>query len=200
MRTFLLLAIFVMLLATSCGEVAGLEPLQDVVPDEDNLFKNASGVTASTPTGNPFNTNGTTGSKTSSKSDNTKNPPGVTVTEILPGDSVEKAIKVSAKSLYNDRDSNPVRFSEKYGRPFGMWLRITGTVKGIGKDAISLRELSIGLGLSTRFGVLVVEDGPKGRELVLSATAGKLITAICLMNEKTDDVRPYYRFEKCQVP
>ena len=124
-----------------------------------------------------------------------------------PGDSIETAIKVSARSLYEDHGSNHVRFREKYAGE--TWVKITGKVGGIGNGAIGLKELKPGIGIgllayASPFGDLIAADNEKGRDMVLSASVGKSITAICKMSEKVlspgsayEKVR--YSFTSCQV-
>lgn len=130
----------------------------------------------------------------------TPNADGVIVMEFQEGDSPEKPIKVSAKSLYKDREGNPIRFKEKYARPFGKWLEINGTVKGIGEDSISMEELRPGLGLSSKFGVMKVSDSPEGRDLILAATKGKSLTVKCYMELQGAGMGERYGFSLCTTP
>ena len=196
------------LLASACDEAETEVIAQS---DTSNPFESGSAASVS-PSNNPFKTTNSEQSQTGNLFEPTK--PGVpqtvivggqelivgsgTVTELKEGASSDRPIKVSAKSLYKDREGNPVRFGEKYGFP--LWLKITGTVDRIADGAISMEELRPGLGWSSSFGVMKIADGSKGRELVLSATMGKSLTVTCLMSPKSAYMGERYNFEQCQTP
>ena len=126
---------------------------------------------------------------------------GLVVQEVEEGGASDKPIRVSARDLYREYESNPVRFREKYS--FGQWVKISGKVRSIGDDHISLEEMRPSGSSSyalTGFTALRVENSDQGRELILSASIGKSLSATCFLDLQGTGPGEVYHLELCRAP
>ena len=136
----------------------------------------------------------------------------VHIDDQAPGDSAEKPIKVSAKQLHQELFENRFRFGNNYD---GRWVQITGEVAGIGKSSITLGDTKAAqraLETSGSLAEMMMKGAeiynwtlsllhmPQGNSLVLEASMGKSLTAVCKVEATNNRWGEPYSLESCQPP